>query len=409
LEIALKNKFIARQAILDRNMDTYGYELLHRDSLDNIFKDLPPEKATSQVIYQNHVLGDISDICLGKIAFINFDKITILQDVALLFDKKDIVIELLESIDITAEVIFKVSELYKKGYQVALDDYDFSDRWNALFPFISIIKVDVEDISISQIESLKARLSSIVREIKIVTERVETLDQFQALKSIGVDYFQGYFFHKPEIKSGYSVSPLKLNLLQLFLEVYKPNLEFDAIAQIVSRDIVLVSGTLKLVNSAAESNKVEITSIKQAITYLGSDKVKQYVAIISMSTLSSDEPNELFLESIVRAKTMEYISNKGKFKQVKEVAFMTGVLSNLGSILNVPLDNLLEGLPVSSEVKLALNNQQGILFELLMLAKFYEKPEHEHAKDILVKYNIEESFHFDCYKKALKWCMTYVA
>ena len=101
---------------------------------------------------------------------------------------------------------------------------------------------------------------------------------------------------------------------------------------------------------------------------------KQYVAIISMSTLSSDEPNELFLESIVRAKTMENISSKDKFKKVKEMAFMTSVL-----------------------------------FELLKLAKFYEKPDHEHIKDILVKYNIDESFHFDCYKKALKWCMTYAA
>ena len=128
-----------------------------------------------------------------------------------------------------------------------------------------------------------------------------------------------------------------------------------------------------------------------------------------MSTLSSDEPNELFLESIIRAKTMEYISSKGKFKKVKYMAFMTGVLSNFGSILNVPLKNLLESFPVSNEVKLALNNQQNALFELLKLAKFYEKLDHEHIKNILVKYNIEESFHFDCYKKALKWCMTYVA
>lgn len=403
----MQNKFVARQAILDRELNTYGYELLHRESLENVFKDSSPEKATSQVIFQNHILGELSDICLGKIAFINFDKLTILQGVALLFDKQNIVVELLETIDVTAEVIFKVSELYNKGYKVALDDYDFSDKWNDLFPFISIIKVDIEDISFSQVKALKVKLSSIDREIKIVAERIETFNQFEKLKDIGVDYFQGYFFHKPEIRAGYSVSPLKFNLLQLFLEVYKPNLDFDSIARIISRDVVLVSGTLKLVNSAGESSKIEITSIKQAITYLGTDKVKQYVAIISMSTLSSDSPTELFLESIVRAKTMEYISSKGKFKKVEDAAFITGVLSNLDAILNVSLEKTFENLPVSNEVRLALISQQGLLFELLVLAKSFEKPAQN--KDMSIKYSLKDDFYLDCYHNALKWCMKYVA
>ncbi len=405
----MQNKFIARQAILDKNLNTYAYELLHRGSLENVFQGLPSEKATSQVIFQNHILGELSDLCLGKVAFINFDQITILQDVALLFDKKDIVVELMETIDLTAEIVFRISELYKKGYTIALDGYDFSTKWDDIFSYVSIIKIDVGEVSFTQIKNLRARLPSINHEIKILAERIETRKQFQELKDICVDYFQGYFFHKPEVKSGYNVLPLKLNLLKLFLEVYKPNLEFEKISQIVSRDVVLVSGTLKLVNNASESANVEITSIKQAITYLGTDKIKQYVAIISMSTLSSDSPNELLLESIVRAKTMEYISSKGEFKKVQSIAFITGILSNLDSILNSPLEDILEKLPLTNEVRTALINQEGLLFDLLVLAQNYEKPSSEGAKDTLLKYDVSEEFHLECYHKALNWCMTYVA
>jgi len=394
------NTFIARQAILNTDLDTIGYELLFRDSLDNIFNELSSEKATAKVILENHILGDLSSICFDKKAFINFDEVTLLQNSPLLFSPKSIVVELLETINVTDELVFNVSQLHKKGYVVALDDYDFSIKWERIFPYVSIIKIDIEQVSFNQVAALKKRLLAAKSNIKIVAERIETQEQYQAFKTLGIDYFQGYFFHRPEIKSGTCVPPLKLNLIQLFLEVFKPNLDFTQLAKIISHDVTLVNGILKLVNNASECGNIEITSIKQAITYLGTNKIKQYVAIISMSTLSLDHPSELFIESLIRAKMMELISEELSFSNLSEMAFLTGLLSHIDAILNVPMKEIVMNMPLSKEIGLALVNQDGVLYELLALVKYYEIPDKKHIEN---RMNIPESTIFNCYHNALKW------
>jgi len=402
------NTFIARQAILDVNLKTIGYELLFRNSLDNVFNEACPEKATSQVIFQNHILGDLANICFGKRAFINFDYFTLLQNTPLLFNPESIVVELLETMEITDELVFHVSQLHKKGYLVALDDYDFDTKWECLFPYISIIKVDVEDVSYAQIEGLKKRLSLEKKPIKIVAERVEELAQFERLRTIGIDYFQGYFFHKPEIKSGTCVPPLKLNLIQLFLEASKPHLDFGQLTEVISRDVTLVSGVLKLVNSASESGSIKITSIKQAVVYLGTSKIKQYVAIISMSTLSSESPSELFKESLARAKMMEILAEEKPFDGVKDEAFLTGILSNLDAILNLNMKDVVVNIPFSKNIELALLHDQGTLAELLALAKCYEAANTTHIESFVNKRNIPESTLISSYNESLKWVASIV-
>jgi len=402
----MQKKLLARQAILDINLKTIGYELLFRNSLDNKFNGASPEKATSQIVLQNHILGDLSDVCLGKLAFINFDEFTILQNSPLLLSPKSLVVELLETIEITDELVFHISQLHKKHYIVALDNYDFANKWESIFPYISIIKIDIGKVSFSQIVELKNRLLSVKSNIKIVAKSIETQEQFKTLKAMEIDYYQGCFFHEPEMKSGTCVSPLKLNLIQLFLEAYKPNLDFDQLTKIISRDLTLVSGILKLVNGKSECGNIEITSIKQAITYLGTNKIKQYVAIISMSTLSSENPPELFTESIIRGKTMELMSAQKPFSHIRDRAFLTGVLSNLDVILNLSMKEVVDSFPFSQDISLALLNQQGALSELLELAKHYELPNSYNIEHLINVNKIPESTLLECYHESLKWWMS---
>jgi EAL and modified HD-GYP domain-containing signal transduction protein len=401
----IENKFIARQAILDRNKETYAYELLYRNSFDNFYNCANEAQATSQVIFQNHICGDLTSLCSNKKAFINFDEKSLLAKFPLMLDKNAVVVELLETINVTSDVIKTVSLLYKKGYTLALDDYDFSSKWEALLPYISFIKVDREDFSIEQIAKLKNSQLIVERNIKIVVERIETYEQFEALYQIGVDYFQGYFFHKPEINSGYFIEPTKLNLLLLFSEVHQPCMDFNATAEIISQDVSLVNGTLKLVNMEAEKNRVEITSIKQAVTFLGADKIKQFIAIIAMSNLSSDSTNELLTGSLMRGKMMEYLSASSAFSAIKEFAFITGIMSHIDAILNCPIEKVLEDLPLAKEIKTALIKNKGLLYEALVIVKSFECTEdQQHIAELLSKHNISEEILLNNYYDTLKWC-----
>lgn len=402
----INNKFIARQAILDRDMNTFAYELLYRKNLDNIFIGTPSEEATPQVIFQNHILGDLPHLCSQKKAFINFDEIAILQNFPLMLDKNTVVVELLETINVTPEVIEVVSSLYKKGYTLALDGYDFLFKWEELLPYISIIKIDRENTSIEQITKLIKAQFVIDRNIKIVVQKVETDEQFQELKQIGIDYFQGFFFHKPELKSGYCLEPVKFNLLQLYAEVCQPFIDFKAVSEIISHDVSLMNGTLRLVNLATEHDRVEITSIKQAVTFLGTEKVKHFIGIIAMSKLSSDCATELLKESLVRAKMMEYLSLSSAFLTIKDFAFITGIVSHLGAILKLPIEQVLMNLPLAKQIKTALVENTGLLYEVLEIAKYYESPNNKQGTSALMdKHGISEDNLIDYYHDSLKWCM----
>jgi EAL and modified HD-GYP domain-containing signal transduction protein len=401
------NKIVARQAILDCKQNTYGYELLYRNSLENVFNHSKPEQATSQVIFQNHVLGDLTTLCGNKKAFINFDERSLLSKLPLMLDKNVVIVELLETIDITPDVIHVVTTLYNKGYILALDDYDFSPKWETLFPYISIIKIDIEDTSFEQIGILINSPAILERNIKIVAERIETNEQFLALAELGVDYFQGYFFHKPEIKAGYYIEPIKLNLLRLFTEACMPCMDFNIVAQIIAHDVSLVSGILKLVNMETEKNRVEITCIKQAVTFLGSEKIKQFIAIIAMSNISADGANELLTKSLLRGKMMECIAQTPAFSTIKEVAFITGIMSHIDAILNCPIENVIMELPLAKEIKDALINKEGLLSEALDIATYFEYSEaQDHISSIMIKYDISEDALLNDYHDALKWCLT---
>ena len=401
----INNKFIARQAIFDHNKNTYAYQLLYRNNGGSFYSCSKSEQATSQVILQNHIFGDLNNLCSQKKAFIHFDEKSLLAQLPLVLDRNSVVLELLETINVTPDVIEVVSALYKKGYTLALDDYDFSPKWEQLFPYISIIKVDREDISFEQIEALKNSQFISDKNIKIVVERIETHEQLNKLIQIGIDYFQGYFFHQPEINVGHFIKPVKLNLLLLFAEVFQKEMDFDNLAEIISQDVSLVNGVLKLVNLETEKNRVEITSIKQAVTFLGSDKIKQFIAIIAMSNLSSDCNSELLRESLVRGKMMEYISFSPAFFKIRGLAFITGIMSHIGAILNCPLEKIIMDLPLVEEIKTALINKKGLLHDALEIVKHYEFSENQHETcSIMAKHDISEDLLLMNYHDALKWC-----
>ena len=84
----MKNTYIARQAILNERSETIGYELLFRDSPDNKFPEVGHDIASSKLIIQNHLHGDIRKISMNKVAYINFTENCLIHKYPLVFRYK---------------------------------------------------------------------------------------------------------------------------------------------------------------------------------------------------------------------------------------------------------------------------------------------------------------------------------
>lgn len=394
--------YIARQAILDRNNNTIGYELLFRDSPENKFPEIDQDIASSKLVIQNHFQGDIKSISLGKLAFINFTETCLVNKYPLMFDKSAIVIELVGHKSATERLLKIVKYYHDKGYQIALTEYDLDSKWDVLFPYISMIKVDIEVINAKRLRPVLERLKPF--DVKLIAEKVETNYQLQSLAEVGFNYYQGFFYHEPEIVEGQTLAPIKSQMLHLISETFNKPLDFDHIADIISHDVNLTVGLLKLVNNVSTGTRVEITSLKQAAAYLGEDKLKQFVTILALSKLTSDRTSEVSRQSLITAKLMSKLATESAFVEISDFAFITGLLSAIEVIMSMPMSEIIKTMPLAKPIEEALVSHTGILGKLLELTTNYITGDGENIQELIDIYGLDANFIHKEFVNASNWC-----
>ncbi len=362
--------YVARQAILDMAQNVVAYELLFRNGENNSFPNIDPNQATSNILENNHLTLGIEQITGNLSAYINFHANALIKNFPSFLDPKKIVIEILEDIEINDALVCAVKELKNKGYTIALDDYDFDDKWQVLFPYIDIIKVDVLGQSILDLSKSIRKLSRL--DVILLAEKIETAEQFAQLKMLGFSLFQGYFFAKPELLKQRAITTAKKSIIDLIAESSKAKLDFDAISATFSTDPGLTYKLLRFINSPVFGTRQEITSLKHALIYIGELELKKFITLLALSDLSKDKCPEMMRLSLIRAKFCEQISLERTGEENPPKAFLTGILSLIDGILDHDLEQVLAMLPIHEEIKAALRNEQNYLSQYLTLAKLLE-------------------------------------
>jgi len=399
----MQSTYIARQAIFNRQSQTVGYELLFRDSSDNKFPEIDPDVATSKMIIQNHIHGSIEAISLGKPAYINFTEQSLINKYPLMFDQKSIVIELVGHEKVTNRLVKIVNYYFEKGYKIALTEYDLDEQWDVLFPYISVLKINVDEINPKRLPAVLKRLKPF--NVEIAAERVETKFQYLSLVEVGFDYYQGFFYHEPEVVEGKALTPIKTQMLELMSETFNSPLVYDRIADIISHDVNLSISLLKMVNNVATGTKIEITSLKQATAYLGEEKLKQFVAILALSKLTTDKTDEMSKQALITGKLMSYIaSSHDTFSTVKDYAFITGLLSSIEVLLGMPISEIVKSMPLAKPIEEALTERTGPLGELLDFTIHYITGQDKNITEQMASYELNsDSLHKEFVDASL-WC-----
>ncbi|ALO34197.1 hypothetical protein CMT41_05215 [Colwellia sp. MT41] len=398
----MKKTYIARQAILNHKLETIGYELFFRDSPDNKFPEIDPNVASAKLIIQNHIYSDIQTLSMGKVAFINFTEYSLIHKYPLMFDKSSIVIELVGHKKPTKNLLKILGYYHGKGYQIALTEYDLAIHWDVLFPYISIIKVNLEKINPKRIIAALPRMKPY--NIKLAAERVETKYQRQALVEIGFTYFQGYFYHQPEIVAGQKLTSQKTQMLQLLSETFNTPINYDQVSKIISHDVNLSIALLKMVNNVSTGSRVEITSLKQAAVYLGDDQLCQFVAILALSNLTSDTADEVCRQALITGKMMAELSHSNSFQSVSEFAFITGLLSAIEVMLAMPMAQIIKTMPLAPPIEQALLKQAGPLGELLKLTTAFISGKNDDINQLITSHALNKQAIQQEFLNASQWC-----
>jgi EAL and modified HD-GYP domain-containing signal transduction protein len=382
-------------------MKLYGYELLYRHSEVNNYDCSDGNKASSDVMVNSFHLIGIDNITGGKKAFINFTDQLIKEEIATLFPSKDLVIEILETVQPCTDIILSCSNLKNKGYTIALDDFVFSEQYLPLIAMADIIKIDFLNTPPHIRETLVKSLKN--RKIKFLAEKIETHEDFEQAKKWGYSLFQGYFFSKPIIMSVHDVSPSKLNYLQLIQKTNAAEFDFEHIADIVSRDLSLSYKLLRMVNSAAFGFRSRIKSVRQALVLLGSDEIKKWVSLIAIRGIGEDQPEEIITTSLVRARFLEQLSVAFHKSINHDECFLTGLFSTLDVLMNRPMPEILKEIAITDDIIEALTHNSGRMGHAYQLILAYEKADWDTVTQMCSALEFDCGQVTDIYLEALNW------
>lgn len=393
--------YLARQPILNLQQETVAFELLFRDGKSNSFPDIAPDKATSKIIVDNQLTMGIKEVTGNLPGFINFHAEALIHHFPSFLDPKDIVVEILEDVIISKDLLHACKQLKTKGYTLALDDYNFDPKWDVFFPFIDIIKVDVDEVNIEDIQRYLPRFKAM--EIEWLGEKVETLEEFEQLKSLGFTLFQGYFFAKPEILKKKNIISSKKHILELMEHTGCVEFDFDAISEIFSHDVGLTYKLLRFINSPSYGPSKEIRSLKHALIYMGDLELKKFIALLVLADLNENKPNEIIRSSLLRAKFCEQISKKQTDIENPPTAFLAGILSHIDGVLNQSISEVMEILPVHEEIKVALVQKENYLAHYLQLFSAVEQGDWVLAEKVSGKLQVQSEDYLAAYQEAILW------
>ena len=375
-------QYIARQPIFNAEKGIFAYKLLYRDSVNNVFPAGTSDgQATGRLFFNALMLIGLEKLTAKQYAFINLSSDALLEDFPRLLQPSSAVIEIVERANNIEKVTHRVKSLKGEGYTFALDDYDGDEKWEPLLELVDYIKLEVEEPIIKTNMALK-KLKRRFPGLKIIVERIETHEQFLSLKNAGCDLFQGFFFARPEMLTYQNVEPSKLAVFDLLRCTSRLDLNFDEIQQRIAKDVGLTARILKLVNARSESKSLVITSISQAVIYLGEDAIRQFVRVLALSELGVDRPTELTKLGLIRAHFMQLMLEPGG-KDMSEQGYLVGLISILDAILNIELDVIAKEFCLGDELSGALLNYNGMLGATLQLVRAVEEDNWPMAEQLL--------------------------
>ena len=404
-----KDFFLARQPILDREQGLVGYELLFRSAASGPANVSDDVAATAAVIAHAAELG-INNVIGNMPGYINVDAAVLMSDFIKVLPSDRVVLEILETVQVTRELVLRVAELAKAGFTFALDDVvaDSPDL-QKLLPMISIIKVDILAIDPSKLLMLAVQFRRAGK--KLLAEKVETLEQYNECLAFGFDYFQGYYFARPVVMRGKKLDSSKVVIMQILALLVK-DVDNREIVAFIKKDVALSLTLLRLVNTPVYGFLRHIDSLGQALFVLGRRQLKRWLQILLYANTqkTGHALSPLVLLAATRGKMLELLTERvhpGR-RKVAETAFTVGIMSLIDALFGMSMDTILKETKVSQEIRDALEKRTGFYGDLLKLAECSERMEKTGAEmqEMLAPFELTLDDFYELQLAAFEWTNT---
>ena len=366
---SLQTALIGRQPIYGGDVRVFAYELLYRGGKVNQANFVDGDSATANVVLNTFLeIGLEQVVGQSHKAFINITRSILLQKLCHAIPADRVVLEILEDIEPDPPILDAITELADLGYTIALDDFVFHESLRPLVALADFVKVDIQSLPPETLEEHVRLLRQYP--VKLLAEKVESHEEFEFCQSLGFDYYQGYFFCKPKIVEGRKVPANRVSLLMLLSKLQDQTIEVSKLEEVIKNDLSLSFKILRYVNSAYCGLPKKVDSIGQAACMVGVDRLRMWATLMALASLE-EKPTELLVMAVIRAKMCECLGIALK-QDSAERFFMTGLFSVLDAFFDCEISEILESLPLSPEISMALLTRAGLLGQTLNCITAYE-------------------------------------
>lgn len=400
--------FVARQPIFWSDQKVMGYELLYRENAQASEAQGVSEGAMSSSVLVNALLAiGLKDVTGGTVAFINFTRELLLDEMAMLLDPGDVIIEIHESIRADGEVMAACGRLREKGFVLALDDFEFSPDFVPLLEVSQIVKVDVLGKTREELRELKERLAPF--KIQLLAEKVESEEVHQACTELGFALFQGFHYLKPETLSRRDLSTESVAVVHLMNLLGDMNATERQIEEAFRSDPGLSYKLLRMVNSAALGGR-GVTSIQHALRLLGREPLHRWISmlLVAESRDGTGVRNELIKSSLFRGRLCELIGDQIRGPACPGVPmagtlFLMGLFSRIDILLKIRMEELVKKVDLSEITTNALLWRSGKGGEILTAVEAFEDGEWEVTERVLAELGFDSNEIMNLYLESLAW------
>ena len=393
--------FVARQPIFDRQRRVAGYELLYRSGDSNSVSGGHDDTMTSVSLERALLSFGLEALTGGRDVWINASRRMLLRDHWSMLPASHTVLELLESIKPTPDIIAACHRAKAAGYRLALDDFVYSAAYEPLLTIADFVKIDFRSGNEAQRNQLARDLRG--RNIKILAEKVETEQEFASAERLGYALYQGYFFCRPQLMKTRGVAPNRLGFLRLLREVHSTELDFDAIEDLIAQDVALSLKLLRFLHTAAFGLGREISSIRQALLTLGERNLRKWVSLAAVFGLAQGKPAELVVVALTRARFAELLAPRVKLGERATDLFLVGLLSVVDALTDQDMEAALAPLAISEDLRHALLEGSPPLGGIMHLVLAWERGQWDEAERWMLQLGVSEPEVAPDYAEAVLW------
>ena len=399
----MSSKYIVRQPIKNLEDKVVAYEIQYYGDNQSLGADSSPTNdfAAADTIY-NFLTMNMEKLLRGTLHFMTFTTTLLLKKTPRFFDKEELVIQIDDSVIIQPLAMRMVQQYAKEGYKIAVNEFQFAPRYLGIMDSIDYIKLNFKTTPEMTLKNVIEIAHSMNKQC--IAIGVDTEELYNRAQKLQVDSMQGVYVAEKLAIRAHNSGYLQSNFFRLMVAVTKEEPDIEEIEQIISVDATLTYGILKMANSCYFALRHSVSTVRQAIMTMGLGELKQWVYLLSASNAENqmEEGAEEFLKlSFMRGSFCSSLMNYAKGVPIsRPEVYLMGMFSTLHYLIDAPLSEILEQIPLCKEAKEGLLNHAGPCGQLYDLVLAYEWGDWAKidamAAALSIPTNLITSLYFNC-------------